>query len=184
MKPTWKARARAARLQLESLESREVPAQIGTLDPTFGTAGKTTLGIGLGSDHASAVAVQSDGKIVVVGDDGNGDFAVARFRPNGLPDFTFGGGDGKATFDLGGVDIATGVVIQPDGKIVVVGYTDANTAGNNDIAAIRIFADGSGFDPSFNKNGKQTIAYDIGGKLDDEARAVALKSEEAFERLG
>ena len=176
MKLPRTTRAKVARLNLESLESREVPAQIGALDATFGTGGKATLDFGIASEHASAVAVQTDGKIVVVGDDGNGDFAVARFRPNGLPDFTFGGGDGKATFNLGGTDIATAVAIQPDGRIVIVGYTDANTVGNNDIAAIRIFADGNGLDPSFNKTGVQTIAYDLGGKLDDQARAVGFKS--------
>lgn len=172
MKPMRTARAKAARLNLESLEAREVPAQIGALDATFGAGGKATLDFGIGSEHASAVAVLSDGKIVVVGDDGNGDFAVARFRPNGLPDFTFGGGDGKATFNLGGTDIATSLAVQADGMLVIAGYTDR--AGNNDFAVIRIAADGSGLDPNFNKTGIQTVAFDKGGALNDQARAVAI----------
>ena len=168
--PSWKSPT-GSRLKLEALEARDVPAIIGTLDPSFGVAGKTTIDFGFGDERASAVAIAPDGKIVVVGPDGAGNFGVARFLPNGKADATFSG-DGKASFDFGGtIDVANGVVVQPDGKIVVVGAT--NAAGNNDMAVLRVNVDGSA-DTTFGINGRTTIAYDIGGAKDDQATAVAL----------
>ena len=61
----------------------------GTLDPTFSGDGRLTMSLG-GSGVASALAIQAgDGKIVVVGTV-SGNFAVARFNPNGTLDTTFG----------------------------------------------------------------------------------------------
>ena len=75
------------------------------------------------SDEATGVALQADGKIVVVGTTGgvaSGDFALARYNPNGSLDTSFSG-DGKQTTDFGGFDGASGVALQGDGKIVAVG---------------------------------------------------------------
>jgi hypothetical protein len=59
-----------------------------SLDTFFGVDGKVTLSFSAGNDVGSGIAVQSDGKIVVVGtrDDGSGDsdFAVARYNPADL----------------------------------------------------------------------------------------------------
>ena len=49
------------------------------------------------------------------------DFALARFRPNGRSDPDFGGGDGRVTTDLGGVDYAFDVALASKGRIVVAG---------------------------------------------------------------
>ena len=48
------------------------------------------------------------------------DFALARYNPNGSLDTSFSG-DGKQTTDFGDGDVANGVAIQGDGKIVAVG---------------------------------------------------------------
>ena len=67
------------------------------------------------------MALQADGKIVAVGYGGSSrDFALARYNPNGSLDTSFSG-DGMQTTDFGGTDVAHGVAIQGDGKIVVVG---------------------------------------------------------------
>ena len=69
------------------------------------------------------MAIQDDGKIVAAGQGGNsGDFALARYNPNGSLDPTFSG-DGKLTtdFGFGPDDAANGVAVQGDGKIVAVG---------------------------------------------------------------
>ncbi len=64
------------------------------------------------------MALQGDGKIVAVGRAARaGDFALARYNPNGSLDTSFSG-DGKQATDFGGNDGATGVEIQGDGKIV------------------------------------------------------------------
>ena len=61
-------------------------------------------------------------------------FAVARYNTNGTLDATFSG-DGKQTTAFGGQsDVATGVAIQDDGRIVVGGYASF------DGAALRHFA--------------------------------------------
>ena len=63
-------------------------AGAGDLDPSFSGDGKLTTDFGVGG--ASGVALQGDGKIVVVGDSG-GDFALARYNPDGSLDPSFAG---------------------------------------------------------------------------------------------
>ncbi len=70
-----------------------VLAQDGTLDPTFGIGGKVTTDFLGNIDFGSAIAIQSNGKIVVFGtanDGSNNDFALARYLSNGTLDATFG----------------------------------------------------------------------------------------------
>ena len=93
----------------------------GSLDTSFSGDGKQTTSFG-GSDSANGVALQGDGRIVAVGGRArrNDDFALARYNPDGTLDTSFSG-DGKQTTDFGGLDSATGVALQGDGKIVAVG---------------------------------------------------------------
>lgn len=105
----------------------------GTLDSTFDSDGKVTTPFGAGDDQAFAIALQkNDGKIVVVGQSHNGsnnDFAIARYGTNGALDTSFSG-DGKQTTAFGtGDDQAYAVAIQPNGKIVVAGFT--HVSGTN-----------------------------------------------------
>ncbi len=128
----------------------------GTLDTTFDGDGKATTDFGGKSDSAFAVALQSDGRIVVVGHSGtttaDRDFAVARYNTDGSLDTSFDG-DGRATTDFGGAsDEAYAVAIAPTGKIVVAGNTSAR---NGDFAAVRYLTDGS-LDTSFDSDGRVT----------------------------
>src|SRR5215208_3932336 len=92
----------------------------GSLDASFSGDGKQTTDFG-GFDEATGVALQGDGKIVVVGQTALSDFALARYNPNGSLDTSFSG-DGKETTDFGGVDDgAGGVALQEDGKIIAAG---------------------------------------------------------------
>src|SRR5262249_2754285 len=71
----------------------------GSLDPTFGAAGKVTTLFGSSDDFISALVLQPDGKIVAAGFTNNGtndDFALARYNTDGSLDSTFGTG-GKVT---------------------------------------------------------------------------------------
>jgi uncharacterized delta-60 repeat protein len=66
----------------------------GSLDNTFGSGGKVTTVIGLSTDQAMSVTIQSDGKIVVAGasspSDGiHFDIAVVRYTTSGALDVTF-----------------------------------------------------------------------------------------------
>ena len=62
----------------------------GNLDPSFGTGGIVVTDLG-GVDAAQAVALQSDGRIVV-GGSSDGRFAFARYGVDGTLDSTFGSG--------------------------------------------------------------------------------------------
>src|SRR5918999_110285 len=96
----------------------------GDLDPTFDGDGKVTTDFAGTFDEAFGMAIQGDGKIVAAGVavvSGNDDFALARYNSNGSLDTTFDG-DGLVTTDFaGGLDVAWGVAIQGDGKIVAAG---------------------------------------------------------------
>ncbi len=142
----------------------------GSLDANFGTGGKVIVG---GADKAYGVALQSDGKIVVAGTDG-ADFVVARFNTNGSPDTNFGT-NGIVKTDIGGTDfdIAYGVVIQTDGKIVVAG--SAFIGGDSDFAVVRYNTNGIP-DNNFDGNGIATMDIDGNGN-DDDGRAVAIQTD-------
>jgi len=147
------------RLHIEHLESREVPATIAALDPSFSADGIATLG---GSPF-SGVAIQADGRIVAVGTSNN-DFIVARYNPDGTLDGSFDG-DGIRTIEFGGTDKAAGVAIDSAGRIVVVGTTSVGTS----FAAARLNTNGA-LDTMFNVTG--LLLVDFGGT--DVANAVAI----------
>lgn len=126
-------------------------------DTTFGDLGKV-ISSPDGSANAAAygMALQTDGKIIMVGSSGaNPGLFVARFNSNGSLDTTFGSnGWTAATVEGGGY--AYGVDIQPDGKIVVGGTTRVN---NDDYFAIARFNTDGTLDTSFDSDGKKTISF-------------------------
>jgi uncharacterized delta-60 repeat protein len=110
----------------------------GTLDSTFGNGGLVTTDVLGGSNQAATSAVlQADNKVVVVGTvdpagSGNGNFGVVRYMPNGSLDMGFGdGGHVMTDFAAGNTteDEAHAAVLQPDGKLVVVGLFNDNQGG-------------------------------------------------------
>jgi uncharacterized delta-60 repeat protein len=146
----------------------------GDLDTSFDTDGKRTASFGASDDVGRAVAIQSDGKIVMAGYSGS-DFAVARFNTDGSLDTTFSG-DGLQTTDFNSrTDIAFGVAIQNDGKIVVVGFSNSVSTGN-DFAVARYNTDGT-LDTTFDSDGKLTTEVDEGSGAGDQGRSVVIQSD-------
>jgi uncharacterized delta-60 repeat protein len=156
----------------------------GSLDPSFSADGKRTTDFG-GDDAAYGMALQTDGKIVAVGGGGTAQsgvplhgsgeyFALARYNPNGSLDPSFSG-DGRQRTDFGGSDRASGVALQTDGKIVVVG----NGGAGDDFALARYNPNGS-LDPSFSGDGRQTT--DFGGG--DAAHGMALQANGKIVAIG
>src|SRR5581483_9634764 len=150
-------------------------AMDGALDPTFGSGGKVTTDFATSFDNGSAVAIQGNGKIVMVGANfdgiGGADFAVARYNVDGSLDASFGTG-GKVLTDFGrSYDQATAVAIQLDGKIVVVGRTQTG-GSNDDFALARYNADGS-LDATFGVGGK--VHTDLGATFFERANAVVIQ---------
>jgi len=129
----------------------------GTLDTGFSGDGKETVGFG-GDDQCWDMALQEDGKLVMVGGSEDGvfadqDFAIARLTTDGWLDASFSG-DGKVTTGFSDVDVARAVAIQPDLRIVV--------AGNGHMA--RYYSSDGSLDGSFDGDGKLSIsmnAYDV-----------------------
>jgi len=124
----------------------------GSLDMTFGVAGKITYDFAGHGGVAQTLALQRDGKILVAGAVGNlnasrpqVDFALVRYNQDGSFDSSFGDG-GVVTTDLGDViDTANAVALQPDGKIVLGGYS-GNDEGRGDFVLARYNNDSLAFD--------------------------------------
>lgn len=151
----------------------------GRLDPSFGNGGEVTFQFDGLSSTAAGVAVQSDGKVLVVGSavaggvdlPPAGHFALARLNPDGSPDLSFGQG-GEVVTSFGFTDDrANAVVLQHDGKIVVAGSSSTDNQG--DIALARYKPDGS-LDASFGQGGEVTTNFPLAYS---EAVAVALQGD-------
>jgi uncharacterized delta-60 repeat protein len=126
----------------------------GTLDSGFGSAGKVITDFKGLDDAANAIAVQSDGKILL-GGSGNVNvkgttvtqFALARYNPNGTLDNSFGT-KGKVLTDMGNNGGIGDMVLLSGGKILVSG------AVGNHIALAR-----------YNSNGTLDTTFGAGGKV-------------------
>ena len=146
----------------------------GVLDTTFSTDGKTVTQVGSGNSDAYAVAIQTDGKIVVAGQCGivgSREFCVVRYMANGSIDTSFAA-TGKVVTDVGtGDDALEGMALQGDGKIVLAGT--CRQSGVDAFCVVRYHADGS-LDNSFSGDGKVITSVT---SEDDVARAVAIQSD-------
>jgi uncharacterized delta-60 repeat protein len=132
----------------------------GTIDGSFGSGGVALTSVGGQQDLARAIALQTDGKLVVAGSSFNGvdnDFAVVRYTTNGSPDSTFAGTGKVITSLAGGEDVATALGVQPDGNIVVAGY--ARVGSNTNFALVR-FTTAGALDNSFGTFGR--VSTDFG----------------------
>jgi uncharacterized delta-60 repeat protein len=143
----------------------------GTLDTSFGGGtGISTSGI-FGSDEGYALAVQSDGRILVAGGTNN-DFILARFLSNGLLDTSFGTSGSVTTDFAGGNDRALSMSLQSDGKILLGGYAFSGTSF--DFAVARYNTDGT-LDTTFNGTDQRLV--DIGTNSDDSGRSLTLQPD-------
>jgi uncharacterized delta-60 repeat protein len=153
----------------------------GTLDSTFGNAGKTIATLDTNGDQLIALVLQPDGKIVAAGaliqNNFQTAFLLARFNPNGSVDQTFAnGGSVVTTFGNQGA-AASAVVLQPDGKIVVVGWSGAGPYSElNDFALARFDSNGSP-DQSFGSGGKLKTHFDGVYNTGSRATAALLQSD-------
>lgn len=166
-------------LQLSALTAMAVStvsleAAPGSLDLGFNNTGKIIKDFGA-SESLCAVAVLPDGKIIAAGTtdvSGHDDILVVRYLPNGTLDSSFSV-DGSEITNLLATsnETATAMAVQSDGKIVVVGYTDANSGTNLDMFAVRFNSNG-GLDSSFGFSGKYTINPTV--SADDRATGVKV----------
>jgi uncharacterized delta-60 repeat protein len=154
----------------------------GTLDPSFNGTGKVLTVFNPASpvniDQAFTVLVQPDQKIVAVGFltdvTDPADFGAARYNPDGTLDRSFGNnGLVRVGFGFFAADQAFAAARQPDGKIVIGGYTSSATPlASPAFALARLRTDGT-LDPQFGSGG--LAQTDLGG--DDWIFALALQPD-------
>jgi uncharacterized delta-60 repeat protein len=142
----------------------------GSLDATFGTGGMTAISIP-NFLHAirGDIAFQPDGRILLAGSNGTistpSDPLVVRLLADGTPDPSFGTG-GVLLADWGGSEVAAGVRVLGDGRLVVAGDRFV-AGGTRDVVVARYLANGT-LDTTFGTNG--FTRADAGGQ----ERAVAM----------
>jgi uncharacterized delta-60 repeat protein len=170
------ARARETRLHATSVAVARYNAD-GSLDRTFNASGIISVRAP-DQSFANALAIQADGKIVVVGAvsslaSGGVEFYVERINADGSPDTAFGSG-GALTTRIAGLDAeARAVVVQPDGKLVVAGTAYGSGSVHDQFGLARYNADGS-LDSSFGISGTIVTPVSPGGS---EARGLAIQAD-------
>jgi uncharacterized delta-60 repeat protein len=154
----------------------------GILDTTYNGTGYAIEPLSSGST-VHGYAIQSDGKILVVGSsteaDSNGDLWVARYLSTGAFDTSFGGGKGYVLFDIDGSATPTNesgsaLALQPDGKIIAVGREIVPGSGIYNALVVRFNPDGT-LDTSFGTSGYKLVTAPSGHSF-VAVNAVALKA--------
>jgi uncharacterized delta-60 repeat protein len=155
----------------------------GTIDTTFGVAGKVRTDFGDHNfDQARSAVLQPDGKLVAAGFamSQNGlvqNFAVARYNSNGVIDASFGTG-GMTQIDFGSCcHSANKVLLQGDGKIITIGHANTESS-DSDFLLARLTSTGS-FDPTFGAGGKVRTSF---GDLNGGANGAGFQSGANGER--
>ncbi|MBP6870029.1 hypothetical protein KBC04_04050 [Candidatus Babeliales bacterium] len=148
----------------------------GVLDTTFGTAGIVQMTL---IAHASAIIIQpavgsTPEKIIVVGYTNNNLYSIGRFNLNGTVDTTF---SPNGVYAHGYVVVQFGqlygVVLQPDGQIVVAGYNP----GNNNQTVLARYSSTGVLDTTFNTGSINTT-------LNSKTKAIALQADGKFILVG
>jgi uncharacterized delta-60 repeat protein len=155
----------------------------GSLDPSFGNGGLVQVDLGtpgVNTERVSALAIDAGGRIVFAGNITDPDtqkdkILVGRLNPDGSLDSSFASGGVLIVGAFGGNatsnDTARDVLVQADGRIVVVGdYSPA--AGNREFAALRL-EDNGDFDATFGPGGSGMFHTPVGG-ADSQANAIVL----------
>lgn len=144
----------------------------GSLDITFAANGLCKLPTLTGD--VTDLKVQDDGKLVACGwltSSPAGEFGLLRLLPNGVPDATFGAA-GVVRLSMNGA-MAQSLVLQPDGKIIVSGFSWGMPPRRGEASLLRFNTDGT-LDASFGNGG---IIIRDWSPEDDEAAAVLLQPD-------
>lgn len=147
----------------------------GTPDNSFGSGGKVTTRIGT-YDGSRAIAIQTDGKIVVAGTTNmntSSDTYIARYNSSGSLDTTFGTNGITIKSFTTGNDGANSLILQPDGKIILGGFENVGGASGNDFALRQFNNDGT-LDTEFGSGGSFVTPI---GSGNDSINSIALQND-------
>jgi uncharacterized delta-60 repeat protein len=161
----------------------------GSPDQFFGHDGMITTGLPDNYIESEGMALQGDGKAVIAGrvipineknefsGRTNDDFVVIRYTPEGQLDKEFNHSGWVKTDIDGAIDVAYGVAVQKDRKIVVIGNALSRcmvVSSCYHFALLRYNEDGS-LDRGFGKRGKAITR--VGSASEDSARAIAIQAD-------
>lgn len=127
----------------------------GQLDSSFGTSGIVYSAATATMSSVRDVAIDADNRVLlgmtdwVNGAASSRNWVLMRFTKSGAPDSTFNG-VGLKTINFGGDDLFEQFLIQPDGKILALGYSNTSQPGG---AMVRLNSDGTP-DATFAPNGQ------------------------------
>lgn len=147
----------------------------GAPDASFDGDGALVLDLNGEGERVAALAIDRAGRLLVGGwstGEAGDDFVVVRLRPDGERDESFdGGGDGERRFDFGGQDRLRDMLVQSDGKLVLLG-DNLPVAGGGRFALARLNADGTS-DQGFGKAGFVLTSFGTSGR----ASSIALQGD-------
>lgn len=164
----------------------------GTLDSSFGGDGIVTTNLTDSDEFATALAIQPDGKIIVVGVSDERYLIMARYLPDGKLDKKFAdNGKYVSTVIPDGFTLATGIVLLPNGRFIISATTFAEeTTLDYDFMLVRFKKNGQ-IDTNFGDEGiilndfvgANDLTYDIvqqpDGKLIQVGTADVLGTDQA-----
>ena len=154
----------------------------GSLDTSFDSDGivTTSVNVGNGWGYIYAIAIQEDGKIIIAGSspaaDNQEDITLVRYNTNGSLDTTGFTADGIVTASITGGEVAQGIAIQEDGKIVVGGYSSTD----KEFLVLRFNGDGS-LDTGFGSSGIFETSFGYGLVY---ANSLTLQEDEKIVFVG
>lgn len=142
----------------------------GSVDESFGTNGKIHGSIRKFDDPAMDLAIQPDGKIVIMGQSQTGpppahqktrsnpiDVYVARFNADGSPDYTFGESGKLISMIKRGFNLPRKIAIAKSGNILVTG--SVTTSKTKAYAPVFNFMDNGWYDTTFAGKGFLPVSY-------------------------
>ncbi len=149
----------------------------GSRDPSFGNNGIVQTDVLGSGGEATSMVVQSDDRIVVAGSvtvNGNTNFVLARYLPDGALDSSFGN-NGIGTFDVArDKDVLLDVGLEPDGSIVAAGFSQIQ--GNSYPILLGLQPDGQ-LDPDFGTSGVVLTDYSSLGRNNARVNGMEILSD-------
>ncbi|OLY90613.1 hypothetical protein BUE76_00845 [Cnuella takakiae] len=149
----------------------------GTMDDSFDGDGILITDFVNIRAAATAIAVQPDGHIAVVGSTinfPNFNLVLARYRSDGSLDPDFGIGGKQETDLFGSHDMAAALTIQKDEKIIVAGFSERKNTNRQNFTLVRFNKDGT-LDSTFSKDGKLASPYNF--NRDNRAGDIVLQED-------
>ncbi len=149
----------------------------GVLDNTFGANGIALKPLSGVTYRLNALALQSDGRILLCGNQGtsNTNLVVGRLNPDGTPDHTFSD-DGVTVINNAVSENGYALATQTDGKMVVAGLSGSSIAAvNSNPMLVRLLPNGV---PDSSFAGTGYLVTDLPG--DNRLKALAIQPDGSY----